>query len=280
MQVNGKLPDFIIIGAQKGATSSVWHYLKAHPEVYLPTLKETYFFVREGSWHRGLEWYTSLFSGCKPHQVTGEATPGYTMFPYFDECASLIKATAPAVKLIYLIRDPVERMISSWAELRADCFEFDDLGTALRQTWFYSAVSQYATQLKQYLKHFPPESILVLRTEDLELSPRKTMTLVCDFIGIDPALLPNHYMRHNESRSRRIPNSLVVDLYRVLPRRLGGPLVHLEARHQSLLTRRRLRPEELELSPEMRLRLAAYFEVEMQELRRIVGPEMDLWGYA
>jgi hypothetical protein len=280
MSDGGHLPDFLVIGAQKAGTTSVWHYLRAHPDVFMPELKEPYFFTLEGTWHRGLEWYTSLFAGSGRDQIAGEASPGYTMFPYFADSAGLIKATVPNVKLIYLIRDPIERMISSWVESRADGFEFEDLPSALRHNLFYVAASQYATQLKQYYRHFPPESLLIVRSEDLFTDPATAMSRICEFIGIDPAHLPESYERHNASDGRSVPKDRFVRLHRGLPRRLGDQLAIVEARRQPILTRRQIRRSDATIPDELRSRLTEYLELEMQELRRLVGPDLDLWGYA
>ena len=72
-----RLPNFLVIGAMKAGTTSLFHYLRDHPQVFLPEEKELYFFTEEDNWHRGLEWYRSRFRGAGDAKAVGEASVGY-----------------------------------------------------------------------------------------------------------------------------------------------------------------------------------------------------------
>jgi hypothetical protein len=275
---HGRLPDFIVIGAQKCGTTSLWRYLSAHPKVFTPYYKETNFFIDEGNWYRGSSWYESVFAGCGVDQLAGEASPGYTMFPIFAHAAERIWRLVPHVKLIYVIREPVERMISGWLHSRAEMMEFRDINTALLADLRYVVPSQYATQLNEYLKWFDRSSILVVRADDLLHKTPEAMDEICSFIGISSMLLGSLEERYNTSEAKRIPDRLDSPRHGLLDRvrssrqgrgRSGDQIVWREAE-----------PADLTLDGSVRSRLQDYLHLEFQELRKIVGPDMDLWGYA
>jgi Sulfotransferase domain len=276
-----RLPEFLIVGAQKAATTSLWAYLRAHPEIFMPAMKEPNFFIREGNWSLGLDWYRSLFEAAREHEVTGEASPGYSAFPIFDGAPARIATTVPQAKIIYLIREPVERMISSWFQSRCDALEDRPLHESLLLQRKYVDLSRYATQIERYLECFDRNSILILRAEDLSADPAGTVDRACRFIGVEPGRITGDLgVRHNVSSGRLVARRGMLIL-RGLP---TGPLrVTVRSRvisRRSRLTHRPLRPRELTISDELRETLRDDLVPEMQRLRSIVGPEMDLWGYA
>ncbi len=276
-----RLPDFVVIGTQKGGTTSLWHYLRAHPDVFMPDVKEPNFFIEEGNWPRGVEWYRSLFEGATAQQLLGEVSPGYTMFPTFAGTAARMATYIPDARLIYLIREPVDRMISNWGQSRADFLEIRPIRQSLISDLRYVSLSQYATQIGQYLEHFDREALLIIRAEDLATRTESTMRTVCAHLGIDPAHLPPLYEKHNTSEFHIFPRRRTVmardALVRLKQERLAGRLEHSSPRP---FTHRTMLDSERQLDTELRLRLTEYLRVEMLSLREIVGPDMDLWGYA
>ena len=276
-----RLPRFIVIGTQKGGTTSLWRYLRAHPDVFMPELKEPNFFIEEGNWSRGIEWYRSLFDGATPQQLLGEASPGYTMFPLFAGAAARIAQYVPDARLIYVIREPVDRMISNWAQYRTDFLETRPIRQSLIYDYRYVCVSQYATQLEQYLEHFDQEALLVIRSEDLAADTQSTMRTVCAHLGIDPALLPPLDERHNTSESRILPRLRTVmardALVRLKQQRLAERLTRSLPRS---FTHRPMSESESKGDDELRQRMSECLRVEMVRLREIIGSDIDLWGYA
>ena len=123
------LPTFIIAGAGKSGTTALWAYLNQHPEICMSRIKEPMFFtnllgyrqggsieapVYEGRYKSGLEWYEKLFAKCCQKRALGEASTAYM---YAKDAAGLIKKTLPEVKLIFLLRNPVDRLYSNyWQE--------------------------------------------------------------------------------------------------------------------------------------------------------------------
>ena len=205
-----RLPEFIIAGAQKGGTSSLYAMLSQHPQVAAPSEKEVHFFdggLDPGvdTYARGPDWYTGQFPSRPGTRKSFDATPLYLFNPLAPaRIASLI----PQVKIIILLRNPVARAISHYHhEVRLGCetlpieaamkSENQRLSGARTMRDYkdpafihhsYQARGRYAEQLERYMSHFPPEQLLVLQSESLFASPRATLGRVFDFVELDPAV--------------------------------------------------------------------------------------------
>ena len=107
------LPNLIIIGGLKCGTTSIHHYLGLHPEIHMSKPKELNFFVEELNWDLGLDWYRGRFDD--RFAVRGESSPHYTNLPYFEGVPERIHEHIPDAKLIYMVRDPISRILSHWA---------------------------------------------------------------------------------------------------------------------------------------------------------------------
>ena len=106
------LPNLIVIGSRKCATTSLHYYLSLHPEIFMSTTyKELNFFVRRQRWKKGVGWYGRQFP--IPAKVMGESSPNYTRFPMFTGVAERMHSVIPTAKFIYMVRDPVEQVISA-----------------------------------------------------------------------------------------------------------------------------------------------------------------------
>jgi hypothetical protein len=214
----GNVPDFVIIGAQRGGTTSLHAYLSAHPLVTTPTKKELHFLTDR--FERGLDWYLDQFSFSLPSgAITGEATPYALFHPLAPE---RLRQTAPRAKLIALLRNPVDRAYSHYLLERSRGFEPLDFAAALdaeadrlageeakivndpayisesHKHASYLARGDYAPQLERWLAHVPREQLLILRSEDLYERPAETTSQVTAFLGIAPEVdIP--FAAHNRS---------------------------------------------------------------------------------
>src|SRR5688572_6261293 len=113
------LPNLIIIGAQKCGTSALHHYIHLHPEICMSAQKELNFFIESGNWSKGLAWYESNFGGkAGKAKIYGEASPNYTDYPGTREVPERMHGIVPDVKLIYMVRHPIERIISQYIHYR------------------------------------------------------------------------------------------------------------------------------------------------------------------
>ena len=241
-----ELPDYLIIGVQRGGTSSLHTYLVQHPAVARAYLKEIHYFDR--NFHRGVDWYRSFFptrtymdylrrkTGSRV--VCGDATPGYFFNPHTPfRVAELL----PDVKLILLLRNPIDRAYSNYCHRVAQGLEhLDTFESAIEsetariegerekmledptyvseeyRLHSYLARGIYADQLETWFKLFPPESFLIERSEDLFADPATVVNRVFRFLGVPEFKLPQ-YPTYNALRSGKISpetRARLVDYFR------------------------------------------------------------------
>ncbi len=182
---NTMLPNLIIIGAQKCGTTSLHYYLKQHPEIFMTEVKELNFFNGEFNWKKGRAWYEAQFSG--QAKIYGESSPHYTNFPMFTGVPAKMNALVPNAKLIYLVRDPITRIVSQYLDYVKGCHEPRTIEEALidlRDNEYLNR-SQYYFQLEQFLKFYKPEQILVLESESLMIDREPTLKEIYHFLGVD-----------------------------------------------------------------------------------------------
>ncbi len=209
------LPGYLIVGAQRAGSTSLFSYLSSHPLVGAPTLKEVHFF--DEHYAEGLAWYrrhmpsgrwrrsVSERTGRSP--IVGEASPYYLFHPAVP--ARVIVAL-PAVRLIALLRDPVARAYSHYQHERAqgreplpflEALESEPARLAGEESRLlgdpsyrspahknqsYASRGLYAEQLERWFDVFPREQILVLRSEDLFSEPARTYARVLEFLELEP----------------------------------------------------------------------------------------------
>jgi hypothetical protein len=215
--------DFIVVGAQKAGTTSLFEYLRLHPEVWIPSSKEAWYFSHDSIYERGWQDYlATYFHHADPEQKWGTVTPSYMVGGVYDPALGShehaeydehtvpkrIADVVPAAKLVALLRDPVERAYShhrmqvlNGSESRG----FDEAVSELltpnalahsrrfpEETNGYITWGEYGRVLGAYLDYFPPEQILLLFTSDLARSPLLVLRTFYDFIGIEPSFVPNN----------------------------------------------------------------------------------------
>src|SRR5688500_4466677 len=117
----GAPPNLIVIGGLKCGTTSLHHYLNLHPQIAMSRPKELNFFVEELNWELGTDWYTSHFDPAA--DVRGETSPHYTNRPRFEGVAERIAESAPGARLIYMVRDPIKRLLSHYVHNVAGGYE-------------------------------------------------------------------------------------------------------------------------------------------------------------
>jgi hypothetical protein len=181
----GALPNLIIIGAQKCGTSVLHYYLSLHPEVSMSKPKELNFFIEERNWPRGVDWYKRHFDATA--HVRGDASPNYTAFPQHHGVPERMHSVVPEAKLIYLVRDPLERIAAHWVHNYAKRREKGTLTeTLIHPNTSYVARSKYAMQLERYLALYPKEQVLVMQQSELRHDRDNTLRRVFEFLEIDP----------------------------------------------------------------------------------------------
>lgn len=200
-------PDFIIIGAMKCGTSSLYHYLSIHPEVEMSEIKELDYFVAENNFDKGEEWYSAQFT--REGKIHGEASPNYSKAHFFKKVPERMHALVPDVKLIYLVRDPVERIISHYTHNYGEGRENRSLHEVLAnlEDNHYVACSRYYWQLEHYLEFYDADQILVVPTNELRNQRRVTLQCIFDFIGVDASFYDPAYDSVKHQTNQKLKKS-------------------------------------------------------------------------
>lgn len=203
---SGRLPNLIIIGAQKCATSALHYYLGLHPKIFMSKQKELDFFINERNWREGIDWYKSQFTG--DFKIYGEASPNYTAHPIYKNVALKMHSLVPEAKLIYLVRDPLERIISEYINRLAngkEKTEFEELFVDIDSSDVYLPRSRYCEQIEQFYKYFPKKNILILNQEDLLLDRYSTLKRVFRFLCVDENFSSGRFslMYHRSNKKRK-----------------------------------------------------------------------------
>jgi hypothetical protein len=236
------LPDFLIIGTQKGGTTSLYNYLQAHPAIASAARKEVHFFDRRCNLNRGLAWYRGHF----PSRVekyyaqhlhgqaflTGEATPEYLFLPHIP---NRVAQVLPHVKLIVLLRHPVDRAYSQYQHAVAEKYETHSFEEAInyqeariaeeranilqdayyeRYTYMqhcYLTRGIYLDQLQRWMSLFPREQFLILKSEEFYADPVVTLKQVLDFLNVpasESQLRKREYKPYNNNQYAKMDPAL------------------------------------------------------------------------
>lgn len=213
------LPSFIIIGAQRCGTTSLYDYLSNHPQIIPSPVKELFYF--DDYYTRPINWYKSFFPTEKQKEklerdlvarvITGEASPSYFFHPY---AAKRIKETLPNVKLILVLRDPIERAYSHYNHIRRLNREPLSFEEALakeveritpdieklakdefykadqRRDYSYLTRGYYAKQLTEWYKYFPKEQLLVVQSEEFYRETPRVYNEIVEYLGLNSYTLP------------------------------------------------------------------------------------------
>ncbi len=226
------LPDFIIIGAQRAGTTSLYAYVTRHPQVLNSSKKEVHYF--DINYQKSDLWYRTHFplvnSLKNGAYITGEASPSYLFHP---QCPERIRDRIPKVKFIVLLRNPVDRAISHYFHEVRNKRESLSIKEALKKEeermsrecqkmlkdpnydgfayrhFSYKNRGIYVDQLRRYLQIFPSNQMLILRAEDLFSDPQKVMRDVYAYLNINTAFSPSDLKpRHAGSYTREVPNDV------------------------------------------------------------------------
>jgi hypothetical protein len=253
--VRGAPPNLVVIGAQKCGTSGLHYQLGLHPEVWMSRPKELNFFIEERNWPRGADWYRACFDARA--RVRGESSPNYTAYPQHLGVPERMHSLIPDAKLVYVVRDPLERIAAHWVHNYAKRREKGDLSATLTHAnTSYVIRSQYHMQLQRFLAHYPLDRILVLEQEDLRTQPAETLRRVFEFAGVDPDFTHPQIGKERHQTSRKMRASrLAVRLERISRSRPG-----------------RVMPKNLWLAIDEKLPMRR--PIERPDVRAALGPEV------
>jgi len=277
------LPNFLIVGAQKAGTTSLYEYLRGHPQVFMPAPKELNFFVETFAWHRGLDWYASHFEEAGDAIAVGEASPTYSMYPSLPGVPERIASVLPDVRLIYVIRNPIERMRSAYVNALATGAEVRPMREALVCDARYLCASSYALQIEHYHRFIDPSRMLILVSEDLRNDREATLRRVFEFLGIKPDWRPPnvaaeyHPMngkRRPRKTARAVGDVIVRTRLRLRPGVWSEPTLPPWV-WQALTVP--IRPEDTALDAETRDQLTELLQHDIRALKQYLPPDFDGW---
>jgi hypothetical protein len=185
----GSKPDFLIIGAAKAATTSLSAMLDRHPQAGIIAGKEPHFFSMDHVYARGWAWYQSGFGRCRGKSVLGDASTSYSRIRYHPHTVQRILQHVPDVKIIYMVRHPLERIVSAYAERLASIDAhngYPGINEAVRAEPMMIDSSRYWEVFDYYRRHFDEERIRIIWFEEFIRDTGRVFQDVCRFLGIDP----------------------------------------------------------------------------------------------
>jgi hypothetical protein len=298
------LPNFLIIGAAKSGTTSLYHYLQQHPQIYMNGKEPSFFALKDQNIQYSgpgdqegfikhaitdLKAYEAIFDGINGQLAWGEAS---VLYLYSPEAPVRIKHYIPDVKLIAILRNPIDRAFSSYMHLRRDGREpLDDFFEALQaensrikanweHQWHYRSMGCYYSQLKRYYKHFSPEQISIYTYEEFKDDPFNVLKSIIQFLGVNVHFVPDISVKHNISGMPRIS---MLHTFLIKPNRVKDifkPLVPLSARRQYGTRLRNWNTNinnKQQISNNTRQYLANFFKDEILNLQDLIGRDLTSW---
>jgi len=264
----------MLIGAQKAGSTSLAHQIAQHPQIEFCKHKEPDFFSKTKDWKDNLQKYHSLFNQTQG-QICGEGSTTYTWIPEYPRTAWRIHAYNPDVKLIYIMRHPVERTISHYFHHFLRARTKNPKEQEILKVPTYINHSRYAMQLRPYLELFPKEAILPIIFEEFIEDPFPTLNQIANFLKIDPGGFNDidtspQYQSINRKGDRKI-KKILTPLSRLFPLKirnaLRGPFVYeVESK--------------VEFSEDFKKLLWRFFEDDVFSLEKVMNRSLDIWRKA
>ena len=297
----GRMPNFLIIGAARTGTSSLYEYMRQHPDIWFSPVKEPMFFALEGAKpdFRGpgddqeinrksvidLAAYQALFAGATSQKAIGEASANYL---YSDRAAARIKHYVPEAKMVAVLRNPVERAYSSFLYTIRDQREpLRDFAQALEQEdkriaehwehiWHYAHMGFYGEQLQRYYDLFDKSRIRVYLNEEMKQDAPGLLKDAFGFLEVDDGFMPDTSVSYNEGG---VPKRKLLNAVLTRPsifKRLLRPLMpaaamkfYTQLKHSNL--------DKPPLDVEVRARLVALYRNDVLRLQDMIGRDLSAW---
>ncbi len=259
-------PDFIGIGAQRGATTWLFDCLDGHADVYVPTVKEVHYF--DENYERGWQWYEDHFADAAQNQLVGEITPNY--LDHHDSAQRIAK-DCPSAKLFVVLREPVSRAISSY-ELLGHRFTENSFEEACQPGRYLVDLGLYAKHLKRFFQYFDRDQIKIMLFDDVVSKPECVLQELSTFLGVSRLETPQLTKRVNSvvfPRAQRMAEAVGLNPIIEFAKKssLEKPI-----RNIADLVRRRKRSIEVDHST-----VHAYFRDDILELEKLIDRDLSSW---
>ncbi len=297
------MPNFLLIGAQKSGTTALYEYIQQHPQIFVSEVKEPGFFAVEGQRldYRGrgdtrhqrylvtdLGRYQALFRRAKGELAIGEAS---NLHLYAPQAPGRIRHYLPRVKLLAILRNPIDRAHSAYRFLVRDGYEplasFEEAVAAedariaanWHPDWHYTRLGFYYEQLKRYFDLFDHDQITVFTYDEFVADPSVVVRAIFRFLGVDETFVPDMSQKHNVSgttRSRLVhslvwtPNAAKDLARRLLPK-------SAQRRLYAAIMQRNIVPTRQELTEETRRSLVQLYREDILKLEALLGRDLSMW---
>jgi hypothetical protein len=297
------LPNFLIIGAAKSGTTALYRYLYDHPQIFMSERKELHYFsypetskLTRGpdTYHRiavsTLDEYKNCFSKVKDEIAIGEASPSYL---YLPGTAQRIKKTIPDVKLIAILRNPVDRAYSAYMHAIRDGWEpISDFYSALAQeqkridagweiAWHYTNMGFYFQQINRYYQVFNSSKIKIFLYDDLLNDPLGLIRDIFRFINVDDTFIPDISIRPNVSG--RLRSRFIYDLTNRIfiksnpIKSLSRSVLPEKIRWRFTTVLRNMNIKKKKMPEDARMKLVPIFKEDILKLQELTSLDLTNW---
>jgi len=269
-----ELPDFIIVGTMKSGTTTLQHYLLNHDDISMPK-KELHFFNRDSNFEKGLEYYRQLFlEDCEDElKIIGEKTPTYS---YLPSVPKRIYDTTPNAKLIWILRNPIDRAYSNYLHALSGSVEWMSFENAIKKEpkrieknifKGYRERGIYHQQIERFLKYFPNNQMYYLLFEDLIKNPKTEVNRLLDFLGTS-----NH-----KNISLKLPHKNKSSFPR-FPILQYGVRKFLGKNNLIYKGVSRWTVKKKKISDELRIQLREFYKPHNEKLSEMIGKDLSIWN--
>lgn len=273
---SGDLPTFIIIGAMKCGTSSLYAYLDRHPDICMSAPKEPSFFVHNR--HRSLKWYKNRFQ--QEASIRGEASTHYTKYPIHEGVPKRMYSLLPDAKLIYLVRSPINRFVSHYVHnyvAEGERRSVEEALHPLQDQNPYLAYGKYFMQLQRYLNYYSRDQILLIKSSSLKDDKRATLEEVFAFVEARPERYnfePEIRKRDSDGLKAKtgIGSTLLESMFirRLVQNSPSALISWLKIPFEYSVP-------QPSLSQKQRTKLSAWYQQDVEDLRAFSGLCLDDW---
>lgn len=283
-----KGPDFMIIGAAKCGTTTLYTYLSKHPDVYLPKIKEPEFFSDSKIYNKGFEWYRNLFIDAPVNSMKGDTSTTYSRWPHTLDSSKLIFENTKVKNFVYMMRDPVERAFSHYAHLMRHgvTMTFEE---ALNSHPIIFDTGDYYNQIKRYLKYFKLEDFLFLTLEDFKNTPSEHLMQIQSHIGVKKLDLTltgqelsnkggaDHYLRYQTVEKWK-KNALVSYASKLTPKTMRSKIFDV-IKKSSYGEKMREDYKLIPMTKETKIMLIEKYNQQNEKLSKLTGVNVSMWQH-
>lgn len=275
------IPNFLVVGATKAATTWLYQCLNLHPEVFVPSLKEVNYFS-EG-YDRGNQWYLSYFKNVRDEKAVGELSPSYLMS---DRSPQRIYSFNPNIRLIFMLRNPIERAYSHYCmELRYQTVS-ENIDRECNLESIIAQEGLYYQHISKFTRLFPQENLKFIIYDDVKTKPKQVLADIFGFLGVNPEFentdfFQQHYTKQPRQRFDRLYISLVA-IYRWLNNnsQLGRKILSTfkdKGLNDTFHQLNSVEKEYPQFSASKKKELADFYREDVRQLSALIDRDMTFW---